>query len=469
MEAPLELEVTLGHPAAPAGQEPNEPVYARLRVRPRPGVSGRPRLDFWFVLDASASMHRFVLEPQQREHWRRRAEERGEVSRQEADGRTGMVWSGVTLRELQRHVSTPMLSALRGVWRTMQTLQPQDNVGVLAFADQFAAVYEDAGVGSLPQRLEAAKEALARIGSGVDESGLGRGTRLAEALRHAVDRLSPADGAPVLRRMVLVSDGVIEDVAACRALLDTAVDRGLVISVIGVGEDFDEEFLMEIADVTRGNYYYCPTAIEVENAVTAELEIVTSVVGRQATLRVFPQNGTILRDVYPVAPAMSEFQTMWLENGTWRFRIGDLSAAQESEFLIELAPAIYPAGELPIASVRVEGLGATTADGFGVEAPVNLFYSSDRMLLQARDDEVLDLVRRLDVYLEERRAALADASGDTEGATKHLQAATRMLRTMGAEELAEDMEAAAEESESGTKNLARTKRVKAGTRRLGTR
>ena len=469
MDAPFELELTLGHPAAPAGQEPDEPVYARLRVRPKPGVTGRPRLDFWFVLDASASMHRFVLEPQQREHWRRRAEERGEVSRQEADGRTGMVWTGVTLRELQRHVSTPMLSALRGVWRTLQTLQPADTVGVLAFADQFAAVYEDPGVEALPQRLEAAKEALGRIGSGVDESGLGRGTRLAGALRHALDRLSPADGAPVLRRMVLVSDGIIEDVAECRVLLDTAVDRGLVISVIGVGEDFDEEFLMEIADLSRGNYYYCPTAIEVENAVTAELEVVTSVLGRQAVLRIFPENGAILRDVYPVAPAISEFQTMWVENGAWRFRIGDLSTAQEIEFLLEIAPAIYPGDEVPIACVRVEGLAATAADGFAAEARVNLFFSSDRMLLQARDDEVLDLVRRLDIYREERRATLADASGDTEGATRHLQAATRMLRKMGAETLAEDMEAAAEETASGTRNLARTKRVKAGTRRLGTR
>jgi hypothetical protein len=37
---------------------------------------------------------------------------------------------------------------------------------------------------------------------------------------------------------------------------------------------------------------------------------------------------------------------------------------------------------------------------------------------------------------------------------------------MGREELAADMDAAADDAESGTRNLSRTKRVKAGTRRL---
>src|SRR5207302_1759237 len=103
-------------------------------------------------------------------------------------------------------------------------------------------------------------------------------------------------GAPVLRRMLLVSDGIIEDREACQALLDAAVERGLVISVVGVGDDFDEEYLMGMADLARGNYYYAATAPEVEQALTAELQIASAVVGRQAVLRLQPQAGTILRD-----------------------------------------------------------------------------------------------------------------------------------------------------------------------------
>jgi Ca-activated chloride channel family protein len=470
--APFDLEVTLARPAVSASVEPETSVYARVRLKPRAELSTRPQLDLCFVLDTSASMHRFVLDPEQRAVWQRRAEQRGEVSKQQADGRAGTVWTGQTLQELQRVVSTPMISTLRGVWRTLEALDGSDRAGVLAFADQFAVIYEDAGVADRSARLEAAKTALTRLGSGVDESGLGRGTRLAGALQHALDRLSVEAAAPTLRRMILVSDGIIEDRDACRALLDIAVDRGLVISVIGVGDEFDEEFLMTMADFTRGSYYYAATAPEVEKAVTAELETMARVVGLHGMLRVHPEGGTIIHDVFPVSPALAEFQTMWVENGGWRFRIGDLSVAQPPEFLVELAPAAHPGGQVRLGSVRVEGTapgvtGSPAATRFSAEAPVHLFYSDEAMLLQARDDEVLDSVRRLEIYLEERRAARAAAGGDQESATRHLRAATRMLRGMGHESLADEMDAAASDTETGTRNLSRTKRVKAGTRRLG--
>jgi Ca-activated chloride channel family protein len=469
MESPVELQITLASPAVPSGREPKDPVFARVRVAARPEAAVRPQLDLCFVLDASASMHRFVLEPQQRAQWQQRAEQRGEITRQQAEGRAAMVWVGQTLRELQQHVSTPMLSALRGIWRTLEALQPQDTVSVLGFADTTGVVYQDAGVSDGAARLDAAKSALARLGSGVDESGLGRGTRLSAALQHAVERLS-ADGAvPALRRMVMVSDGVIEDRDTCRPLLDAAVDRGVVISVIGVGDEFDEEFLMTVADLSRGNYYYAATAREVEQALRAELEIVTSIVGRQALLRLQPDNGTVIRDVYPFAPALSEFQTLWVENGGWRFRIGDLSPAQEMEFLVELAPAAHEGGEARLATIRIEGVLGGSAERFHVDAPIALLYTDEPALIQARADDVLDAVRRLEVYREERRAAEAGARGDQEGATRHLRAATRMLRKIGQEDLAQDMDAAAEDLESGTRNLSRTKRVKAGTRRLGAR
>ena len=462
----LSLDVTLNSPAAPAGQEPEESVIARVRIRPRFDAATRPRLDLTFVLDASASMHHFVLDPDQRAYWRSRAEQRGEISRSQMDGRTGTVWTGQTLRELQHHVSTPMLSTLRGVWRTLESLAPTDRPSVLAFADQHGVLYEDQGA-EKAARLGAAKTALARLGSGVDQSGLGRGTRLAGALAHALERMGANPEEPGLRRIVLVSDGIIEDEEACRPLLDAAVDRGIVISVIGVGEEFDEEYLMRVADLSRGNYYYAATAREVEAAVLDELALLARMVGRRGVLRVLPESGTIIQDVYPVAPALSEFQTVWVEGGGWRYRIGDLSPDQPLAFLVRLAPPALPAGQARLATVRVEAAEAMGAGTYAVEAPVPLLYTEEAVLLRARDEEVHETSERLEIYLSERRAANALAQGDTVSATRNLQAATRSLRARGEDALADEMDAVVAETASGTRNLGRTKRMKAGTRRLG--
>ena len=468
MSAPIELTVTLARPAARVDEEPRDPVYALLRVAPQSEAAVRPLLDLCFVVDASGSMHQFQLSMEQREQWRQRAEARGEIQRQTADGRAGLVWSGQTLRELQQFVSTPMLSSLRGVWRTLEALEPSDRVAVLAFADHAGVIYEDPGNVSRDDRLNAARPALGRLGGGVDESGLGRGTRLAGALQSALERMA-AGSTPALRRVMLISDGIIEDKEACHPLLGRALDQGLVISVIGVGDEFEEEFLMQAADLTRGNYYYAASAPEVEQAVQAELEEITRVVGREAVLRLVPDSGTVLRDVHPVSPTLGEFRTLWVENGCWRFRIGDLTAAHSTCFLAQLAPGAHPAGEIRIGAARVEAVGAASAEPFSAEVPIKLFYTDEAMLLQARDDEAEDLVRKLEIYREERRAAEAAAKGDAEASTRHLRAATRMLRGIGADDLADEMDAAADETETGTRNLGRTKKVKAGTRRLSAR
>ena len=464
--APLRLEVHLESPATPAGVEPAEPAVARVVLRADPAAVRRPVLDLCFVLDASASMHRFVLTPEQRGEWQQKAEARGEVSRQQADGRTGLVWTGQTLRELERVVSTPMLSALRGIWRTLEQLQPHDRISVLAFADNWSVVYEDSGHPNPAERLAAAKSALATLGSGADTSGLGRGTRLSGALRHAVERAIAVEG-PVLRRLILISDGVIEDADDCAAVFQEAIDRGVVISALGVGEDFDEEFLMRVADTGRGTYAFAAAAPDLQKALAQEMSLCTQVVGRSAELHVAPLNGSILRDVYPVAPEICQFQAVTIEGGRWRFWIGDLCGPQPGEFLCEIHPAAFPEGEVRIGAVFVRALSATGNEPFEGGAPINLLYTHERALLQATDEETARARRHLEVYLEERRGAAARARGDIEAATRHLQAATRLLRRLGSNEMAEEMEQEAEATSAGTRNLAHTKKVKAGTRKLG--
>ncbi len=450
-----------------SGVEPDEPVVARLRLEPKPEAAARPRLCVSFLLDASASMHQFQLDPQQRAHWRSVAEARGELRRQMADGRESVIWTGQTLRELQSVVSTPMLSTLRGMWRGLQALQPTDPVSVVAFAEHAQMILDDRGEQPAPVRMEGAKNALAVLGSGVDQSGLGRDTRLEQALRLALEGMVQVYGPGTVRRMVLVSDGVIADRDACVPLVEQAVEQNLVISVIGVGEEFDEEFLMRVADSTRGNYYYAPTARDVEQALAEEFQALSHLMSRQASIRVEPLGGTVFRDLLQASPTVSTFPVMWEENGAYNFVLGDLSATGGVDLLLQLAPPALTDGESPICRVAFQGLAPGHDTGFDYDGEVRLLATTDQNFLRTQDDTVMDAVRRVEVFIAERKAQSAKEKGDTESATRHLKAATRMLRNMNREDLAADMEAAADDASSGTRNLGREKAIKAGTRRLG--
>ena len=95
---------------------------------------------------------------------------------------------------------------------------------------------------------------------------------------------------------------------------------------------------------------------------------------------------------------------------------------------LALAPGSLPPGETRLGTVRVEGSGAATAGYFYADASLPLLVTEDARLIQAQDDEVMDSVRKLEVYRLERRAA--EAAGRGEIAAKPL--AVRQSRTASA-------------------------------------
>lgn len=466
MSQPLALTATLDRPARLVSQEPREPVYALARLDPGEAAQ-RPRLEIACLLDASASMYQFRLAPEEREHWLAIARQRGDVRQITADGREAIAWSGTTLQELQRKVSTPMLSAVRGLWRGIHALHADDAIAVVAFTERATVVLDDPGGQPLERRLAEAKDALATLGQPLTPAGLEQATHLQEALQVAATRWAGAAPAGSARRLLLVSDGVVADRDACLALAESFPERQIVASVIGVGEEFDEEFLMRLSDLTRGNYHYAATALDLERALAEELAEMTRVVVRNTRFRVELAAGALLRSLHQVTPEVAEFPLMWVESGVREFCLGDLTGATPVELLVELAIAAPTEGANEIARLTLSGETLHDGTPFTATAPVLLHGVTDPVLVQAGDDAVQDAIQRVAVYREERRAQHAIERGEEEVATRHLQAATRMLRRMGAQSLAAEMEAAASEVQAGTRSLSRTKRIKAATRRLG--
>src|SRR5205823_14497011 len=138
---------------------------------------------------------------------------------------------------------------------------------------------------SMQTRLPLARQSLERLTAGAAQGGMGHNTRLAQALRLAFQRVDARQSAGAIHRAILVSDGQIEDRDACLPLIDEALERELVISAIGVGDSFDEEFLMRVADGTRGRYTYAPTARDLETALGEEFASMRSALARGGTLR----------------------------------------------------------------------------------------------------------------------------------------------------------------------------------------
>lgn len=465
-ESPVRIETTLNRPFLLAGTETSDPIYALIRLQPDDGGAVRPRLDVCFLIDASASMYHFRMDAATRASWIQIARQRGEAVEQVVEGRRALVWTGQTMRELSEQVSTPMYCALRGLWRGLRSLEPDDSLAVLAFADQATLFLDDTGQPDLAARLPLTQRALEPLAAGAGQSGMGFNTRLAQALQLACERVDRHAGSAVIHRAILVSDGQIEDRADCLHLLEEAIDRGLVISTIGVGEEFDEEFLMRIADETRGRYAYAPTAKDLEAALVNEVTSLSMAVARQAALRVEPSPEVVFQGLYQTGPDLALFPIQWVDEGRTIYQLGSVPGTTELQLLAAFAVPAFQGESARLADLHLMGLAVTNDEVVHADATLAASLTDQEPVAAHREDAVLDVVSRLEVYLEERRAAAARERGDVATTTRHLQAATRMLRRLGNEALAGQMEAEAAALATGTEDRARTKRIKAGTRKL---
>jgi Ca-activated chloride channel family protein len=105
-----------------------------------------------------------------------------------------------------------------------------------------------------------------------------------------------------VRRMVLISDGqantgLYDRNELAQLAVDTAA-RGISISTVGVGLDFDEVTMMRLADVGHGNYYFVEDTARLADMFGRELTGLATTVAADARLVIDPLPGVSIEQAY---------------------------------------------------------------------------------------------------------------------------------------------------------------------------
>lgn len=105
-----------------------------------------------------------------------------------------------------------------------------------------------------------------------------------------------------IKRMVLISDGQansgLVDRNELAQLASETAARGVSISTVGVGLDFDELTMTRIADVGHGKYYFVEDTAQLSTMFASELAAMTETVATDVRLDV---SGAYITDVYGYA------------------------------------------------------------------------------------------------------------------------------------------------------------------------
>lgn len=470
MSSNLNVRVSLSHPNIPASTFLEEPQYSLLDIQPsQTGTdTSRPTLNLAIVVDSSATMHHFQLTEDEREYWMSVALTRNEIERGKADEREAIYWTGQTLQEMLSVARKPMAIVVEALKNLLVTLKQTDRVSVVAFADRVYPLFGDQDYAAFPERCTRQLDALRDQSLPVE---IGTGTYMAEAIMIAEQYLSRNSTAHTINRLIIITDGIVQDPMVTLTNISAVQDKGYSITTIGVGEEFDEEFLIRVADNSRGEYHYASNAEEITDCMQKEMNSLQATAVTEMYIAVRGINGTCIQEIFMVRPAMSVFDEIYTEDEWLRARIGDVSSTVPSGVLIQFVPPNLPAGNKPIAEVQLTWSYPSAAFGGASKGNEKVVltadFTDDPSLFGRTNPQVIDLVDRFSVYRYEREAQRAEERGDFNLAKEKLGAATNKLVKLGEHQLASDMEQQMVSlGEASKKNVTRVKRIKSTTRKL---
>jgi Ca-activated chloride channel family protein len=470
MATHLSLSTSLNRLYINSSQFEEDPIYALLELQPvvEAATSQRSPLNIVIVIDSSGTMYNFQLNETERDYWMGLALSRDEMERGEADAQEAVFWSGQTLLDMQSIVRKPITLAVDAIKELLHSLQFGDKVAVIAFADTPLTIF---GADDWTRNSE---ECFGRLDALISQQlsvDIGTGTKLAQPMTNAFDLIRQSGGGVAVDRIIVISDGIVQDEDATNAVVETIKTGGMAVSTIGIGDDFDEEFLMNVADVTRGGYHYAADSQTITSELISELVVIKSTAVRQLHIAAQGIAGTVVQDIYLAKPNMTIFDEIESSNGWISARVGDLPSDLETALLIQLAPSKQDSGRHDIVTIELswqssDGVSSLPAQNQQTETIV-ADYTSDPYELSQTNPPVQELVDRFKVYKFEREAQRAQEVGDTDKAKEKLGAATRQLRNLGENNLADDLEAQIANISAGTDDPTRVKRIKATTRKLG--
>lgn len=187
---------------------------------------------------------------------------------------------------------TPLQDAKAAAEQLVDTLDERDAFSVVTYSSADETVVA---------MTRATRESKAAAKSAIDAIWDDGNTCISCGIERGAAELSHTPVPNGVRRMVLISDGQANmgryrasDLAELAA--ETAT-RGISISTVGVGLDFDEQTMTQLADVGHGHYYFVEDTAQLGEMFSHELRGLAETVASDVRLVIDDAGGTI-EDAY---------------------------------------------------------------------------------------------------------------------------------------------------------------------------
>lgn len=195
--------------------------------------------------------------------------------------------------------------------------------------------------------------------------------------------------------------------------------RGIATSTFGVGEDFDERLLRDMAREGGGHFYFIDSPAQIADILTSELGEALETVVRRAVLRISLPRGVNAKPLNPLR------HTRIRDDNELRIELGDLASAQEVRVVIR---ATFPRGELG-EMLALRGQLSGQQGAVGEAAEVSWRYADHLANDRQERDRVVDReVARIYASMARNDASEFNRGGDFDQARRAIERTIDRIR-----------------------------------------
>jgi len=348
-------------------------------------------------------------------------------------------------------------SLKRAVVEVIETLRPDDMVAVVVF-DETAEVVVPMQPATDPAELNHRVEAIRVQGGTAMSTGL-------EAVIAELQRSRAPDRASYL---LLLTDGQTwGDEDTCRAHAATLAPMGVRITALGLGDEWNEKLLDDLAAATGGTSDYIANPQDIGRYFQRAAQAARNTAVRNGRLLIRLAENVAPRAVYSVKPLINNLGFKPIGEREINVDLGDIEGGTGASILAELMLPAYGAGTQRVANAELfydVPQEQRLDERARVEATVEFTADATQV---AVDPATMNLVERVTAFKLQTRALDEAAAGNLANATQKLRSAATRLLDLGELELADTANRAAEAIEQGqTPSAADQKAITYKTRRL---
>lgn len=226
-------------------------------------------------------------------------------------------------------------------------------------------------------------------------------TNLSAGLLEAFAQIDSESTAEQSKLVIVLTDGLanrgVTDPEKLRNLVATARARGIGVSTLGCGTEFDEQLLTDLATAGGGRYTYVRSPEQIPAAITAELDGLFDVVAQNVKLEIGVATGGAITRVYG--------RLMNDRISSYPIALGDLRDGDQSVFLAEISPEMFEPGTAVGMDVTLTlDNPATGVRERGRLHPDASFSRDEKRIRLSADDGVLAYANVLDAMEQAEEA-----------------------------------------------------------------